>query len=77
MHLIGALLAQATTDTEKIDAIYQKINDLPAYMFHEIVWLIPIVTAVIAVFLYLRQKKIARNQVQLGEMIQELIDKQK
>jgi len=75
MHLFDSLLAQATTDTEKIDAIYQKINGLPEYIFYDIYWLAPIIGAVIGVFLFLRQKKIARNQVNLAQMVQELLDK--
>lgn len=75
MLLFDSLLAQATTDPEKIDAIYQKINELPEYIFYDIYWLAPIVAAVIAVFLYLRQKKIAQNQVDMARLIQELLDK--
>ncbi|MCP4708094.1 MAG: hypothetical protein GY869_05680 [Planctomycetes bacterium] len=75
MHLFDSLLAQATTDTEKIDAIYQRINGLPDYIFYDIYWLAPIIAAVIGVFLFLRQKKIARNQVNIAQMIQELLDK--
>ena len=75
MHLFNSILAQATTDTEKIDAIYQKINELPEYIFYDMYWLAPIIAAVIGIFLFLRQKKIARNQVNIAQMIQELIDK--
>ena len=77
MHLFDSLIAQATTDTEKIDAIYQKINGLPEYIFYDIYWVAPIVAAIIAVFLFLRQKKIAQNQVNMAQLIQELLDKQK
>jgi len=77
MHLFDSLLAQATTDTEKINAIYQRINNLPDYIFYDIYWLASIIAMVIGIFLFLRQKKIARNQVNIAEMIQELIDKQK
>jgi len=75
MQIINSLLAQAATDSEKITEIYNKFSLMPEWAFR--LWPLMLFIAVATIFLFKRQKKIAQNQVDMAQMIQELLDKQK
>ena len=78
MQIPTSLLAQLTPETTRqIEEIHQKINDLPYFAFYNIIWLLPVFIAVVVLLLFLRQKKIAQNQVDLARLVEQLLDKQK
>ena len=75
MQILTSLLAQATTDTEKITEIYNKLHLVPDWAFR--LWPLVLLVTVGVVLLFLRQKKIAQNQVALARLVEQLLDKQK
>lgn len=69
------LLAEAATDmTQQINEIHTRIVAVPEWAFTAILYL-SIATTVLSVYLFLRQKKIAQNQVDLGKILEQLIGK--
>ena len=69
------LLSQTDPDTvSKINEIYEKIDSLPDSGLR-IVWVLSMVIAAAVIMIFLRQKKIAQNQVDLAKMMEELADK--
>ena len=75
MQMLTSLLAQADTDTKKIAEIYDKLHRIPEWAFS--LWFLLILIAVAIFALYQRQKKIAQNQVNLANMIEQLLEKEK
>ena len=70
-----SMLAQAGTEaTEQIQAIYERVGTQPVWTF-ELVGILVVATAVVVVMMFLRQKKIAQNQVELGQMLKQLLEK--
>ena len=67
MQMLTSLLAQATTNADKITEIYEKLDHVPDWAFR--LWFLLILIAVAIFALYQRQKKIAQNQVDLAKMI--------
>lgn len=71
------LLAEATeVMTKQINEMYVwfKDADIPSWIVWAILYL-SAATVILAIFLFLRQKKIAQNQVDLAKILQELIEK--
>ena len=69
------LLAEATKElTEQINDIHIRIMAVPEWAFMIIPYL-SVVTAILVIFLFLRQKKIAQNQVDLAKILQQIIEK--
>ena len=72
---IRNILAQTDPETvSKINEIYEKIESLPDSGLR-IMWVLTIVIAAGVIMIFLRQKKIAQNQVDLAKMVEELADK--
>ena len=74
MQIFNSLLAETTDQVAKnhdeIANIFRWLGGLN-FMFSLL-----IAIAIVVVFVFLRQKKIAQNQVNLANMMQELIDKE-
>ena len=69
------LLSQTDPETvRKVNEIYEKVESLPDSGLR-IVWVLSIVIAAAVIMIFLRQKKIAQNQVDLAKMMEELADK--
>ena len=69
------LLAEATKElTEQINDIHIRIAALPEWAFTATLYL-SAATVILAIFIFLRQKKIAQNQVDLAKILQQLIEK--
>jgi len=76
MQLIESILAEAATVTnEQVDGIYRQFDLLPDRGL-QIMWALIIVTAMAVIAIFLRQKKIAKNQVDLAKLIERLVDKE-
>ncbi len=72
MQYLTVLLAETeklTTD-QKIEEIYQRIANQPEWAF-EVMWVVPILIAVGVAYLFTRQQKIAKNQVDLAQLIEQ------
>ena len=74
MQIFNSLLAEAADSVAKN---YEQIADIFMWLggFNFLFSLL-IAIAVVVVFVFLRQKRIAQNQVNLANMMQELIDKE-
>ncbi len=74
MQIFKSLLAETTDPVAKN---HEQIADFFIWLggFNFLFSLL-IAVAVVVVFVFLRQKKIAQNQVNLAKMMQELIDKE-
>jgi hypothetical protein len=76
MQLTKSILAEAATDTaEQIGEIYQQFNWLPDRGL-QLMWVLIIVIAMAVIAIFLRQKEIAKNQVNLAKLIERLVDKE-
>ena len=76
MQLTESILAEAATDTaEQIGEIYRQFNMLPDRGL-QIMWALIIVIAMAVIAIFLRQKEIAKNQVDLAKLIERLVDKE-
>ena len=68
--MIGSLLAEIPDGViTQIDQIHQRV--VPDWSLR-LMWCLSIMTAVLVVMIYLRQKKIAQNQVDLAKLIEQL-----
>lgn len=77
MQITSILLAQMSPETaQDIHKIYEMLEPLPASAF-KIMWALIIVIAAAVITIFLRQRKIAQNQVELAQLIKELIVKDK
>jgi len=75
MQIVNSLLAQAAPETtQQINEIYQRIATQPQWAFN-LMWALPAAIFIIAVAIFLRQKKIAQNQVYLARLIDQLLQK--
>ena len=75
MLTLNTILAQTSETTAKqISEMYKIITDQPEWAF-KLMWLLPLFLAVAIIMIFLRQKKIAKNQVILAEMIRQLLEK--
>ncbi len=76
MGFINSLLAQTTTGSqqEQIQKIYEVVNSVPSWAYN-LSWVLIILTALMVAVMFMRQKKIATNQVRLAELIEQLIEK--
>lgn len=69
------LLAEAAQDmTEQMNDIHVRVVELYPWAL-EAMFYLSIATVILVIFLFLRQKKIAQNQVDLGKMLQHLMEK--
>jgi hypothetical protein len=69
------LLADAVTVVdEKINKIGPYLTDLPTWAFQAILCC-SVASLILTVYIFLRQKKIAQNQVDLGKILEQLIQK--
>ena len=79
MQIFNSLLAETTDQIakhhEQTNEIHSRVSDLYEFSFELMFWVM-MATAIVVVFLFLRQKKLAQNQVNLANMMQELIDKE-
>ena len=79
MQIFKSLLAETTDNIakhhEQIGEMHKRIGELPEWSFRLMLGLAA-ATAIVVVFVFLRQKKIAQNQVDLARMMQQLIDKE-
>ena len=79
MRIFKTLLAETVDPIakhhEQIADIHERIGDLHHLSFKVMLGLMMACTLIV-VFVFLRQKKIAQNQVNLANMMQELIDKE-
>lgn len=72
--MIGTLLAEIPDSVvTQIEQIHQRV--VPDWSLR-LMWCLTIMTAVLVVMIYLRQKKIAQNQVDLAKLIERLIEKE-
>jgi len=72
---LANLLAEATealTDTVKLDEIY---DILTAKFGFQTLLVLTAVTMILCVVIFMRQKKIAQNQVDLAKVMEQLLDK--
>jgi len=81
MFALNTLLAAAETVcpkaadcTDKLTAVYNKLAPLPDQGLY-IMWCLSIATTILMVVVFLRQKKIAQNQVQLAKLMEQLMEK--
>jgi len=79
MQIFKTLLAETMDPIakhhEQIADIHKLIDDVHHLSFKVMLGLVMAI-AIVVVFVFLRQKKIAQNQVNLANMMQELIDKE-
>ena len=75
MQILGMMLAQMSEETTKqIDKIHEVLEKVPAWGLKTVVML-SIFTAVGVIVLWQRQKQIARNQVDMAKLLEQLIEK--
>ena len=76
MHYLSMLLAEveSLTSDQKIEAIYERIGTQPIWAF-EIMWVLPILIAVGVLYVFKRQRTIAKNQVDLAKLVEQSFDK--
>ncbi len=75
MQTLSIILA---TTTEKAGCqIAEGLGKITVDDIYKMTWLLVILIAVVAFLITCRQKRIARNQIEMAKMIQELIDRQK
>ena len=73
--MTNSILAEIPAETAKqIAEIYERIGTAPAWSFR-LVWMGLLALLALTVMIFLRQKKIARNQVNLAQMMAELAEK--
>ena len=76
MQLKESILAEAATDTaQQIGEIYRQFTLLPDRGL-QMMWVLIIVIAMAVIAIFLRQKEIAKNQVDLAKLIERLVDKE-
>jgi hypothetical protein len=81
MFALDTLLAAAdavcpTADVcaDKLTIIHDKLASLPDQGLY-LMWCLSIATTMLMVVVFIRQKKIAQNQVQLAKLMEQLIEK--
>ena len=75
MQLLNNMLAEMTEKTaQQIDKIYHCVENFPNPGFR-VMFVLTIVIAVAVVLIFQRQKKIAQNQVDLGKLLAQLLEK--
>jgi len=81
MFALNDLLAAAETVcpkaaccADKLTTVHDKLASLPDQGLY-IMWFLSIATTILMVVVFLRQKKIAQNQVQLAKLMEQLIEK--
>ena len=82
--MLGRILAQAegaaADQAERIAAIEQMVREMHAGMpewAHQGLLLTPVAVLIVMVLVWQRQKTIARNQVQIGKMVEDLLEKRR
>ena len=77
MQITDCVLAEITPEiTKQISDIHERIFSQPEWAF-QMLWLLSIIITVAVIIIFLRQKKIAQNQVELGQLIAHLIEQKK
>jgi len=81
MNSLSSLLAETSEQTirqltEQINAIHTRIATQPEWAFN-LLWMLAIITTVVVIVIFHRQKRIAQNQVDLGRLIAQLIEQEK
>ena len=75
MQILGMMLAQMSEETVgKIDAMHKVLEDVPVWGLKTVV-MFSIFTAVGIIVLWHRQKQIAKNQVDVATLLEQLIEK--
>ena len=76
MQYLRMLLAETETLTtdQQIDEIFKRIGTQPEWAFH-LMWVLMIGVAVLIAFVYMRQQKIAKNQVDLAKLVDQISDR--
>ena len=82
MQILNFILAQTAEDTarqlgemqKQIAEIHQRITSIPEWSF-KLLWLLPLFITVAVILIFQRQKKIAQNEVDLGKMLEQLLEK--
>ncbi len=81
MQNLGMMLAQVSEGTtekidkiDKIDKIYEVLKDVPVWGL-KIAVMLSIFTAFGIIILWQRQKQIAKNQVDVAKLLEQLVEK--
>ena len=75
MQFLNFLLAEIPSETIKqISEIHERIATQPAWTF-KVIWTLTLIITVAVIVIFLRQKKIAQNQVDLAKLISQLFEK--
>jgi len=82
MQILNFILAQTSEDTarqlgemqKQTAEIHQCITSIPEWSF-KLLWMLPIFITVAVILIFQRQKKIAQNEVDLGKMLEQLLEK--
>ena len=80
MRLISMLAEATQTVGEQVTEMQKQINEIHEMLTaipggYRILWAVSIVTALVVITMFLRQKKIAQNQVDLAKVIKDMIEK--
>jgi hypothetical protein len=73
MQFLNMLLAttESLTTDQKIDEIYDRIGTQPEWAF-ELMWVLPVLIAVGVLYVFKRQRTIAKNQVDLARLVEQI-----
>jgi hypothetical protein len=69
-----AVCPKAAGCADKLSTIHDKLASLPNHGLY-IMWFLSIATTMLMVVVFIRQKKIAQNQIQLAKLMEQLIEK--
>jgi len=71
MQILQSLLAQTDPEiSKKIEEIHQTVRNMDDPI--QLILILSIVTTLLVLTIFVRQKRIARNQVNIAEMIKEI-----
>ena len=77
MQFPNCLLAEiCETITKQISEIHSRIATEPEWDL-QLIWILMIINTVAVIMIFLRQKKIAQNQVDLAKLISSLSEQEK
>jgi len=77
MQFINFLLAEIPeTAVKQINEIHARIATEPEWAL-QLIWILMIINTVAIILIFLRQKKIAQNQVDLAKLISQLPEQEK
>ncbi len=71
-NILAEVASKAVDQTDKINTIYELMNNTLGFRF---MLGLMIITAVLCVVIFQRQKKIAQNQVDLAKVMEQLLEK--